>query len=181
EVSSDPWRYRDYIRDSRGEFTVAKELNVRLRSGWVADPTCCYLPARAARVAGAPPMIGHCVRYAPSAARFVAISSALSVSVTHGVPAYSSPGTGSTGPVFGGGGQTVSATRYVRSVGPASTAAIVNRPAAAWSAWWSRGSGPTTSVGRTAAMLDRRASSSAAFVKGPRPVCGDVYGVSLAQ
>ena len=44
-VSADPWRYRDYIRDSRGEFTVAKDLNVRLRSGWFSDRAACYLAA----------------------------------------------------------------------------------------------------------------------------------------
>jgi hypothetical protein len=44
-VSGDPWRYRDYIRGSRGEFTVAKELNVRLRSGWFSDRAACYLAA----------------------------------------------------------------------------------------------------------------------------------------
>jgi len=44
-VSADPWRYRDYIRGSRGEFTVAKELNVRLRSGWFSDRAACYLAA----------------------------------------------------------------------------------------------------------------------------------------
>src|SRR6185436_18984652 len=45
EVSGDPWRYRDYLRGSRGEFTVAKELNVRLRSGWFSDRAACYLAA----------------------------------------------------------------------------------------------------------------------------------------
>jgi hypothetical protein len=44
-VSADPWRYRDYIRDSRGEFTVAKDVNVRLRSGWFSDRAACYLAA----------------------------------------------------------------------------------------------------------------------------------------
>lgn len=44
-VSADPWRYRDYLRGSRGEFTVAKELNVRLRSGWFSDRAACYLAA----------------------------------------------------------------------------------------------------------------------------------------
>ena len=44
-ISGDPWGYRDYIRDSRGEFTVAKELNVRLRSGWFSDRAACYLAA----------------------------------------------------------------------------------------------------------------------------------------
>jgi hypothetical protein len=44
-VSADPWRYRDYVRGSRGEFTVAKDLNVRLRSGWFSDRAACYLAA----------------------------------------------------------------------------------------------------------------------------------------
>jgi len=44
-ISGDPWRYRDYLRSSRGEFTVAKDLNVRLRSGWFSDRAACYLAA----------------------------------------------------------------------------------------------------------------------------------------
>jgi hypothetical protein len=44
-VSSDPWEYRKYIRNSRGEFTVAKEQNVRLKSGWFSDRSACYLAA----------------------------------------------------------------------------------------------------------------------------------------
>jgi hypothetical protein len=44
-ISTDPWRYRDYLRGSRGEFTVAKDLNVRLRSGWFSDRAACYLAA----------------------------------------------------------------------------------------------------------------------------------------
>src|SRR2546428_705432 len=44
-VSADPWRYRDYLRGSRGEFTVAKDMNVRLRSGWFSDRAACYLAA----------------------------------------------------------------------------------------------------------------------------------------
>lgn len=44
-VSADPWRYRDYIRHSRGEFTVAKDINIRLRSGWFSDRAACYLAA----------------------------------------------------------------------------------------------------------------------------------------
>src|SRR5438128_12000143 len=43
--SMDPWRYRDYVRSSRGEFTVAKDMNVRLRSGWFSDRAACYLAA----------------------------------------------------------------------------------------------------------------------------------------
>lgn len=35
--------YREYIRASRGEFTVAKDQNVRLRSGWFSDRSACYL------------------------------------------------------------------------------------------------------------------------------------------
>ena len=44
-VSSDAARYRDYIRGSRGEFSVAKELNVRLATGWFSDRSACYLAA----------------------------------------------------------------------------------------------------------------------------------------
>jgi hypothetical protein len=44
-VSRDPFRYRDYLKNSRGEFTVAKEMNVRLRSGWFSERSCCYLAA----------------------------------------------------------------------------------------------------------------------------------------
>lgn len=35
--------YRDYIGASRGEFTVAKDQNVRLRTGWFSDRTATYL------------------------------------------------------------------------------------------------------------------------------------------
>lgn len=41
----DPWSYRDYVRASRGEFTVARDLNVRLRSGWFSERSACYLAA----------------------------------------------------------------------------------------------------------------------------------------
>jgi hypothetical protein len=44
-LSSDILPYRDYIRGSRGEFTVAKDQNVRLRSGWFSDRSACYLAA----------------------------------------------------------------------------------------------------------------------------------------
>jgi hypothetical protein len=44
-LSSDVERYRAYIRDSRGEFTVAKDQNIRLRSGWFSDRSACYLAA----------------------------------------------------------------------------------------------------------------------------------------
>jgi hypothetical protein len=38
-----PLEYRDYIAASRGEFTVAKDQNVRLRSGWFSDRSAVYL------------------------------------------------------------------------------------------------------------------------------------------
>jgi hypothetical protein len=36
-------RYPAYIRASRAEFTVAKDQNVRLRSGWFSERDACYL------------------------------------------------------------------------------------------------------------------------------------------
>jgi hypothetical protein len=35
--------YPGYVRRSRGEFTVAKDQNVRLRSGWFSERDACYL------------------------------------------------------------------------------------------------------------------------------------------
>jgi GT2 family glycosyltransferase len=43
--SFDLERYRSYVRDSFGEFTVAKEQNVRLRTGWFSDRSATYLAA----------------------------------------------------------------------------------------------------------------------------------------
>jgi hypothetical protein len=40
-----PNAYRDYIRRSAGEFTVAKDQNIRMRSGWFSDRSVCYLAA----------------------------------------------------------------------------------------------------------------------------------------
>ena len=37
--------YRDYVRRSRGEFSVAKHGYVAGRTGWVSDRTACYLAA----------------------------------------------------------------------------------------------------------------------------------------
>lgn len=37
--------YREYIATSRGEFTVAKDIYVRPRSGWFSDRSVCYLAA----------------------------------------------------------------------------------------------------------------------------------------
>ncbi len=44
-LSRDIHPYRDYIARSLGEFTVAKDQNVRLRSGWFSDRSACYLAA----------------------------------------------------------------------------------------------------------------------------------------
>src|SRR5947209_7056633 len=44
-LSKDIDAYRDYIRDSAGEFSVAKEQYAQLRSGWFSDRTACYLAA----------------------------------------------------------------------------------------------------------------------------------------
>lgn len=43
--SMDLDEYRQYIVQSRGEFTVAKDQNVRLRSGWFSDRAATYLAA----------------------------------------------------------------------------------------------------------------------------------------
>jgi hypothetical protein len=43
--TTDPWTYRDYVRASRGEFSVARDQNVRLRSGWFSERSACYLAA----------------------------------------------------------------------------------------------------------------------------------------
>jgi hypothetical protein len=45
EFSNDPEPYRGYIQGSRGEFTVAKDQNIRLRSGWFSDRSATYLAA----------------------------------------------------------------------------------------------------------------------------------------
>ena len=45
DFSTDVDAYRDYIRGSRAEFTVAKDQNVRLRSGWFSDRGATYLAA----------------------------------------------------------------------------------------------------------------------------------------
>lgn len=45
DLSEDLDTYRRYIAQSRGEFTVAKDQNVRLRSGWFSDRAATYLAA----------------------------------------------------------------------------------------------------------------------------------------
>ena len=41
--SADLDRYRHYLASSRGEFTVAKDQNVRLRTGWFSERSAQYL------------------------------------------------------------------------------------------------------------------------------------------
>ncbi len=43
--TTDPMTYRDYIINSKGEFTFAKDQNIRLRSGWFSERSACYLAA----------------------------------------------------------------------------------------------------------------------------------------
>ncbi len=42
-VSRDTAVYRDYLRTSRGEFSVAKHTYVATNTGWFSDRTACYL------------------------------------------------------------------------------------------------------------------------------------------
>ncbi len=43
--TEDPWPYHAYIQASRAEFSVARDLNVRLHSGWFSERSACYLAA----------------------------------------------------------------------------------------------------------------------------------------
>lgn len=43
EVSRDPWDYRRYLWNSKGEFSVAKEAYVTTRSGWFSERSAAYL------------------------------------------------------------------------------------------------------------------------------------------
>ena len=45
DVSVDIDEYRQYIGSSRGEWTVAKDQNIRFRSGWFSDRSATYLAA----------------------------------------------------------------------------------------------------------------------------------------
>ncbi len=44
-LSSDHRDYLHYIQQSKGEFTVAKDQYVRLKTGWFSDRSACYLAA----------------------------------------------------------------------------------------------------------------------------------------
>lgn len=39
----DPWRYREYLSGSKGEWSVAKEGYVKSQSGWFSCRSACYL------------------------------------------------------------------------------------------------------------------------------------------
>jgi hypothetical protein len=43
EVTRDPWSYQEYIRNSKGEFSVAKHGYVVSRSGWFSERSAAYL------------------------------------------------------------------------------------------------------------------------------------------
>jgi hypothetical protein len=44
-VSANPWKYREYIRASKAEFSVAKQAYVATHSGWFSCRSACYLAA----------------------------------------------------------------------------------------------------------------------------------------
>jgi len=44
-ISENVETYRDYIQQSRGEFTVARDQYVRPNTGWFSDRSACYLAA----------------------------------------------------------------------------------------------------------------------------------------
>ena len=44
-ISADVDAYRAYVEGARGEFTVAKDIYVRPRSGWFSDRSVCFLAA----------------------------------------------------------------------------------------------------------------------------------------
>jgi hypothetical protein len=45
QMSLEPWPYRDYIRGSAAELSVAKDMVARTRSGWFSERSACYLAA----------------------------------------------------------------------------------------------------------------------------------------
>jgi hypothetical protein len=42
-VAGNPWSYRRYVQQSSAEFSVAKGMYVKTRSGWFSDRSICYL------------------------------------------------------------------------------------------------------------------------------------------
>jgi hypothetical protein len=53
DISATPEQYRDYIQRSRGEFSCAKPIYVKLATGWMSDRTACYLAS------GKPAVVQH--------------------------------------------------------------------------------------------------------------------------
>jgi hypothetical protein len=53
EVSATPEDYRAYIRNSRGEFSCAKESCLVFANAWMSDRTTCYLAS------GKPAVVQH--------------------------------------------------------------------------------------------------------------------------
>src|SRR5207245_5905046 len=53
KVACSPERYQAYIRGSRGEWSCAKPVFVKLQSAWVSDSTVCYLAS------GKPAVVQH--------------------------------------------------------------------------------------------------------------------------
>jgi len=45
QMSLNPWPYRDYIRHSAAELTMAKDMVARTRCGWFSERSACYLAA----------------------------------------------------------------------------------------------------------------------------------------
>jgi hypothetical protein len=43
QLSLEPFSYREFFQRSRAEWTVAKDQNVRLQSGWFSERDACYL------------------------------------------------------------------------------------------------------------------------------------------
>ncbi|HEY6548464.1 MAG TPA: hypothetical protein VI589_11175, partial [Vicinamibacteria bacterium] len=43
QMSLEPFSYREFFQKSRAEWTVAKDQNVRLQSGWFSERDACYL------------------------------------------------------------------------------------------------------------------------------------------
>jgi hypothetical protein len=43
EVTRDPWSYQRYLRDSKGEFSIAKQGYVVSQCGWFSERSAVYL------------------------------------------------------------------------------------------------------------------------------------------
>jgi hypothetical protein len=43
KISGDPWKYQEYIQQSKAEFSIAKHGYVEARTGWFSERSTCYL------------------------------------------------------------------------------------------------------------------------------------------